>query len=65
MDLSNLQRRVLSQPRYMGEGLGQAPNDMTNFEDHSWEASHSLGSRNGMGLRAGVTGEEERETELD
>ena len=33
----------------MGEGLGPAPNDMTDFEDSLWKASPSLGSKKGMG----------------
>ena len=49
----------------MGEGLGPAPNDMTDFEDPPWKTSPSLGNRKGMRWRAGgETGEEGREREL-
>ena len=35
----------LAQPKYTGKNLGPASNDVTDFVDSPWEASHSLRSR--------------------
>lgn len=44
----------------MGDGLGNAPNDMTDSEDQSWKASPPRGTeRDGIGDVGGQGGVEE------
>ena len=43
----------LAQPRYRDEGLGPASSNLTDFVDSPWEASPSLRSGWGGGLREG------------
>lgn len=46
-------RRILSHSRYTGDGLGPVPNDVSDFDRPSWEASPSMGSEWGMGWKIG------------
>lgn len=47
---------ISSQPKYMGEVLDSALNDVTDLDDTPWNASVSLGSKWGLGQVRGSLG---------